>query len=210
MLSKLRSGMTFSNVVSMLALCIALGGTSYAALSLPKNSVGAKQIRANAVTSSKVKDRSLLAQDFAGGQLPAGARGATGARGDKGDSGARGDTGAKGDAGAPGTAGTARAFAVVKSDATFDAARTKNFTAVRHGSITGVFCLTPAAGISPASTPAVASLDFNDAATGNADRAIVRSDPHFDCTAGEYEVLTTHDNGTADAFADKGFVIVVP
>src|SRR4051794_7293611 len=120
MLSKLRSGMTFSNVVSMLALCIALGGTSYAALSLPKNSVGAKQIRANAVTSSKVKDRSLLAQDFAGGQLPAGARGATGARGDKGDSGARGDTGAKGDAGAP---GTARAFAVVKSDATFDAAR---------------------------------------------------------------------------------------
>lgn len=38
-------------VVSVLALIIALGGTSYAALKLPKNSVGTKQLRNGAVTS---------------------------------------------------------------------------------------------------------------------------------------------------------------
>ena len=45
------------------------------------------------VTSSKVKDRSLLRQDFKVGQIPAGA---TGAAGPKGDTGAKGETGAPG------------------------------------------------------------------------------------------------------------------
>ena len=36
---------TFANVVSSLALFVALGGTGYAAVSLPRNSVGARQIR---------------------------------------------------------------------------------------------------------------------------------------------------------------------
>lgn len=64
-----------STVVAYLALFAALGGTGYAAFRLPKNSVGAKQIRAGAVRSSKVKDRSLLKRDFKPGQLPTGARG---------------------------------------------------------------------------------------------------------------------------------------
>jgi hypothetical protein len=67
-----------STVVAYLALFAALGGTGYAAFRLPKNSVGAKQIRAGAVRSSKVKDRSLLKRDFRPGQLPAGARGPKG------------------------------------------------------------------------------------------------------------------------------------
>jgi hypothetical protein len=93
----------YANVTSTLALVVALGGTSYAAISLPANSVGSKQIKkngvtksdikSNAVTSSKVKDGSLLKKDFKPGQLPAGAPGAPGAKGDKGD---RGDTGAPG------------------------------------------------------------------------------------------------------------------
>jgi hypothetical protein len=84
-------------VVSVVALVIALGGTSYAAITLPRNSVGAKQIkknavtaskiRANAITSSKVKDGSLLTADFAAGQLQAGPKGD---KGDKGDAGAAG------------------------------------------------------------------------------------------------------------------------
>jgi hypothetical protein len=51
-------------LVALLALFIALGGTGYAALKLPKNSVGSKQIKSNAVTSPKVKAGSLLASDF--------------------------------------------------------------------------------------------------------------------------------------------------
>ena len=59
-------------VVSVIALCVALGGTGYAAVVLPANSVGTKQLKKNAVTSAKVKNRSLLAADFQRGQLPGG------------------------------------------------------------------------------------------------------------------------------------------
>ena len=53
---------SYANVTATLALVIALGGTSYAAIKLPKNSV----------TSTTVKDRSLMKKDFRPGQLPAG------------------------------------------------------------------------------------------------------------------------------------------
>jgi hypothetical protein len=75
-------------VVACLALAVALSGTSYAdVLNVPPNSVGTPHLKANAVVSSKVRNRSLLAVDFKPGQLPAGARGP------------------KGDAGAPGVSG---------------------------------------------------------------------------------------------------------
>lgn len=78
---KLRGFLTFSNVVACLALFIALGGASYAAFKLPKNSVGTKQLKNGAVTAAKVKPGSLLAKDFKKGQLPVGAKGATGPQG---------------------------------------------------------------------------------------------------------------------------------
>jgi len=57
-------------VIACLALVVALSGTSYAdVLNVPFNSVGTRQLRANAVTSSKVKNRSLLAIDFKLGEL---------------------------------------------------------------------------------------------------------------------------------------------
>ena len=64
--------------IGMLALCLAMSGTAYAA-SLPRNSVGTKQLKRNAVTTAKVKNRSLRAQDFARGQLRRGPRGPQGA-----------------------------------------------------------------------------------------------------------------------------------
>lgn len=81
------------NVIAYLALFVALGGTSYAAVSLPANSVGGKQLKKNAVTSKKVKDGSLLRVDFKAGQLPAGPRGATGPQGAQGVPGAQGPAG---------------------------------------------------------------------------------------------------------------------
>jgi len=87
-------------IVACIALLVALGGTSFATvLNVPKNSVGAAQLKKNAVISSKVKNRSLLAVDFKTGQLPAGPIGPQGANGARGDKGEKGD---KGDAGPPG------------------------------------------------------------------------------------------------------------
>jgi hypothetical protein len=94
--------LTFANVVACLALFVALGGASYAAIQLPKNSVGAKQIKANAVNSGKVKNRSLKAVDFKQGQLP------TGARGPQGLEGLPGPQGQAGDPGPPGVSGYER------------------------------------------------------------------------------------------------------
>lgn len=101
-------------VVACLALLVALGGTSVAAVNqLARNSVGTPQLRNGAVTnpkirngavtspkirnnsinSSKVANRSLLRVDFAPGQLPAGPTGPQGPAGPAGPAGAAGAAG---------------------------------------------------------------------------------------------------------------------
>jgi len=56
-------------VISLIALFVALGGTGYAALKLPKNSVGSKQIKKNAVTGSKLKANSITGSKVKNGSL---------------------------------------------------------------------------------------------------------------------------------------------
>ena len=58
--------------ISLIALFVALGGTSYAAMTLPTNSVGTNQIKKNAVTSSKIKNKAVTASkiDTAGLLVP--------------------------------------------------------------------------------------------------------------------------------------------
>ena len=51
----LRKRITYANVMATIAVFIALGGVSYAAFKLPKNSVGTKQIKREAVNGAKVK-----------------------------------------------------------------------------------------------------------------------------------------------------------
>jgi len=97
-------------IVACLSLLVALGGVSYAAGMLPKNSVGTAQlqkkavtgpkINKNAVTGVKVKDGTLLAADFKAGQLPAGPQGPKGDTGAQGAPGPQGPKGDKGNAGA--------------------------------------------------------------------------------------------------------------
>ncbi|MEY2516030.1 MAG: hypothetical protein QOJ89_3388 [bacterium] len=113
MLARLRAGLSYANVVGTLALFIALGGVSYAAVTLPAHSVGSKQLKTDAVTSDKVRNGTLLKRDFKDGALPRGKAGETGQDGQPGDAGPpgqRGDKGApglKGDTGAPGAGGAA-------------------------------------------------------------------------------------------------------
>jgi hypothetical protein len=70
MLRALKQHLSYANVVASLALFVALGGASYAAISLPRNSVGAKQIKKNAVNGRKVKNRSLTGADIKISKLP--------------------------------------------------------------------------------------------------------------------------------------------
>lgn len=78
-------------VVSSIALGLALGGTGYATvLNVPKSSVGTAQLKTGAVTTKKVKDRSLLRVDFKPGQLPAGPQGPQGPQGPPGPAGISG------------------------------------------------------------------------------------------------------------------------
>ncbi len=62
-----RPRLTYANVVASLALFVALGGVSYAATSLPKGSVGSKQIRAEAVRTRKIADGAVTAAKLAKG-----------------------------------------------------------------------------------------------------------------------------------------------
>ena len=56
-------------VVACIALTVALGGTSYAAITLPKNSVGTKQLKKNAVTGLKVKANAITSPKVASNSL---------------------------------------------------------------------------------------------------------------------------------------------
>src|SRR3954466_10248673 len=86
-MTRLRLRLSYANVTATLALFIALGGSSYAALRLPRNSVGPTQIRAGAVHSSEVKNGSLRAADLSTSSRRA-LRGATGPAGAQGPAGA--------------------------------------------------------------------------------------------------------------------------
>lgn len=104
MLAKLRARMSYANVVSTLALALAVGGGSayaatkigsdglrYHAVTASKlannavspskvkdNSLSGRELRDNSVTSADIRNGTLQAGDFAAGQLP---------KGDKGDPG---------------------------------------------------------------------------------------------------------------------------
>jgi hypothetical protein len=62
--SRARRGLRFANVVSVTALFVALGGTSYAAVSLSHNSVGSWQIRTGAVDKSEVHRSAVAASEI--------------------------------------------------------------------------------------------------------------------------------------------------
>ncbi|MCW3047116.1 MAG: Collagen triple helix repeat protein [Solirubrobacterales bacterium] len=113
-MSKLRNRLTFANVVSMVALFVALGGSSYAAVTIT-----GKQIKDSSITTKDIKDGSLLTRDFKPGQLPrgvagpqgpAGAAGRDGAIGPAGPAGVNGTNGVNGQDGATGPRGPSDAY----------------------------------------------------------------------------------------------------
>ena len=63
-IARLRGRLTYANVTASLALFIALGGTSYAAINLPRNSVGTKQLRTGAVHGKDIRNRTIQTADI--------------------------------------------------------------------------------------------------------------------------------------------------
>ena len=87
----------YANVVATIALFVALGGSSYAAIR-----ISGRNVVDGSLTSRDVKDRSLLKKVYRLGVCRGGAPGARGAGG------APGATGATGPPGAPGVSGYER------------------------------------------------------------------------------------------------------
>jgi hypothetical protein len=70
----LRQRLTYANVVATLALFLALGGASYAAITLPRNSVGGNQLRNGAVTTQKLAFPLGMSADSDAGPVSVGTR----------------------------------------------------------------------------------------------------------------------------------------
>lgn len=82
-----RPRLSYANTISTVALFLALGGVSYAAAILPRNSVGPTQIRAGAVGTSEIRNGGIRLPDIASSTRKA-LRGASGPPGLAGPAGA--------------------------------------------------------------------------------------------------------------------------
>jgi hypothetical protein len=193
--SWIRSRLTYANVVATLALFVALGGGAVAAVSLSKNSVKSRHIAngqvkrsdigKNAVTSAKVKARSLLASDFKAGQLP---------EGPKGD---------------PGEPGVARVAATIQGTGTIFRGSLAGGS-VRHAA-TGQYCIDLP--FVPVAASVARSTDVLNQQNRDS-LVVVAVGPEVTCVAGEDLLVTTlevdsDDNGTIDnTFVDRGFSLI--
>ena len=115
----MRKGLTFSNVVALLALFTAMGGTAYAAVVITGTNVKDGTLRSAdiadglyGVQSRDVKNGSLGAIDLSAAARTSlkGNAGATGPAGASGANGATGATGATGSAGATGERGPSAGY----------------------------------------------------------------------------------------------------
>ena len=139
MFARFRARLTYANVIATLALFTALGGSSYAALNLPKGSVGSTQLQKNSVTSVKVRPGTLVTSDF-----NASARSRL-----RGPEGPEGEEGLEGPEGPEGEPGPTEGFAVgAEPDAVPDQVNASEmFTTTTRGRlyITGAFVAAPPA-----------------------------------------------------------------
>jgi hypothetical protein len=98
--------LTYANVMSTVAVFVALGGTSYAAVKLTKNSVRSSHIKNGQVYSSDIRNGTVRAIDLHKSIRPgAGTPGSTGSTGLGGTTGAAGPAGPVGPVGPAGPAG---------------------------------------------------------------------------------------------------------
>jgi hypothetical protein len=61
----LRSRLTYANVMATIAVFVALGGSSYAAMKLPNDSVGTNQLKESSVSTAKLKGSAITSPKIA-------------------------------------------------------------------------------------------------------------------------------------------------
>lgn len=66
---RVRSRMTYANVVSTFCLFVLLGGGAYAATQLPRNSVGPRQLKRNAVVTKAIADGAVTESKLTNGAV---------------------------------------------------------------------------------------------------------------------------------------------
>jgi hypothetical protein len=185
-------------VISLIALFVALGGTTYAATSLPKNSVGTKQLKNGAVTKGKINKKTISALR--------GSRGPVGPAGPKGATGSQGPSGPKGSTGSPGADGTAVAYARVLDDGTVDSAQSKGIVSanVSHPG-TGIYCFS---GLSFTPHNAVGSAQHTE---DNLSAFVNNGTVYASCPGtSQVSVVLLADGGSSGDFAQDGpFMIAI-
>jgi hypothetical protein len=110
-----RTRFTYANVMATLAVFLGMGGSAVAAQHYLLSST--RQIAPKVLRSLKGRVGANGLQGQAGAQGP---------RGDTGPAGPTGDNGPAGPPGPTGDPGTAKGYALINSDGTFDATRSKN------------------------------------------------------------------------------------
>ena len=184
---RLRSHLTYANVVSTLALFITVaGGSAYAASHL----ITGKQIAPGTITAKNIKHHSLLSLDFANGQLPSGPQGPAGG------------TGPQGPQGAQGAPGTARAWGIIATSGTTGNASftaESGFPGPPLNPSTGVYCIPAPAGAQ--NEGVVLTAEAGEA------EFLAQATPNQCGTSNDYEILAGDSNGT---LTNEPFNIVVP
>jgi len=215
-----------TTIVSYAALFIALGGTSYAATQIPRNSVGTAQVRNGAITSQKLS-RSARALTSTGRiahivtdtmtsdqvltALADAVRGEPGLQGDQGPmgpagpavqgpQGPTGDPGSTGGQGAPGPQGTSVASADVPADGSNPTLKYLTMTA--HKTV-GAYCFDTDKSVIPTITAAAATLTGTAVDGGT---VAVEKSPSSGACSGHDLAVTTATNGVAN---DQSFSLIV-
>src|SRR5690348_7228443 len=173
-------------VVSLVALFVALGGTGYAAIKLPKNSVASPQVVNGSLGTADLSKKARAALK--------------GNRGARGPAGAAGIAGA---AGAAGPAGTAVAYADFNGAGAIQSQTTPfNITVANmHHVGTGIYCFKNL-GFTPHSAVVAADNSFG---VNDTIATVFTGTVLTDCDPGELVRVRTTDH--LGALADRAFVI---
>jgi hypothetical protein len=133
-MKRLRSKLTYSNVmVTVLAFVVLGGGTALAASQFEKESIPNRALKKESIGPGKLTKAAKATLE--------GPKGAAGAKG------ANGATGATGPAGPAGAAGSAVAYAHVNADGTLDAANSKNIASTSLTAQPGYYCVLPSVSV---------------------------------------------------------------